>query len=124
MFYGCNSLKNLDLSNLNTIKVKDMHSMFQNCSSLINLDLSNLNTENVTNIHSMFAGCSSLTHLDLSNFNLKQKVKDFRDVASLLMGCNSLNINGIVTNEPNILNEIVLGQLFKTATNPTNCGIF
>ena len=124
MFYGCNSLKNVDLSNLNTVKVIDMHSMFQNCSSLINLDLSNLNTENVTNIHSMFAGCSSLTHLDLSNFNLKQKVKDFRDVASLLMGCNSLNINGIVTNEPNILNEIVLGQLFKTATNPTNCGIF
>ena len=49
LFYGCNSLTSLDLSNFNTQNVKSMGHMFQNCYSLISLDLSNFNTENVIN---------------------------------------------------------------------------
>ena len=60
MFYGCESLTNLDLSNFNTNYVKNMMSMFDGCSSLINIDLSNFNTNKVKDMSDMFKGCSSL----------------------------------------------------------------
>ena len=39
MFYECNSLTNIDLSNFNTQNVIDMNSMFYGCKSLTNIDL-------------------------------------------------------------------------------------
>ena len=38
MFWGCSSLKELNLSNFNTSKVTNMESMFSNCNSLENLN--------------------------------------------------------------------------------------
>ena len=35
MFYGCNSLSSIDLSNFNTQNVTYMESMFSGCNSLI-----------------------------------------------------------------------------------------
>ena len=32
MFYKCNSLKSIDVSNWDVSNVKDMHSMFKNCN--------------------------------------------------------------------------------------------
>ena len=58
MFYGCSSLKELNLSNFNTNNVINMECMFSGCSSLKDLNLSNFNTNNVTNMISMFSGCS------------------------------------------------------------------
>ena len=58
MFYGCSSLKKLNLSNFNTNNVKDMRDMFYGCSSLKELNLSNFNTNNVKVIGHMFEGCS------------------------------------------------------------------
>ena len=43
--------------------------MFYKCELLNNIDLSNFNTNNVTNMRSMFCGCSSLNSINLSNFN-------------------------------------------------------
>ena len=60
MFYECDKLTNINLSNFNTQNVNDMSWMFSKCSSLTNLDLSNFNTQNVTNMCGMFIGCSSL----------------------------------------------------------------
>ena len=34
MFYGCSSLSNLNLSNLNTQKVTNMKDIFKGCNSL------------------------------------------------------------------------------------------
>ena len=36
-----------------------MSDMFNGCSSLKELNLNNINTNNVTNMHSMFFGCSN-----------------------------------------------------------------
>ena len=44
MYYQCNSLTKLNLSNFNTQNVTNMIGMFQNCNSLTNLNLSNFNT--------------------------------------------------------------------------------
>jgi bacterial surface protein 26-residue repeat protein (3 repeats) (fragment) len=38
MFFGCESLRTLDLSNFDTAKVTDMSWMFDGCESLTDLD--------------------------------------------------------------------------------------
>ena len=60
MFYDCNSLISLDLSNFNTQNVTNMRRMFCECNSLISLDLSNFNTQNVTNMYNIFYDCNSI----------------------------------------------------------------
>jgi surface protein len=60
MFYGCESLTSLDLSNFNTTKVENMSWMFCGCKSLTSLDLSNFNTAKVEDISWMFVDCESL----------------------------------------------------------------
>ena len=76
MFYYCESLINLNLSNFNTQNVTNMNYMFSHCKSLTNLNLSNFNTQNVTNMICMFSDCESLTNLNLKKDpNKKYKVK-------------------------------------------------
>ena len=69
MFYGCSSLTSLDVSHFNTANVTDMSMMFGYCKGLISLDLSRFNTSNVTDMSRMFNSCVALTRLDLSRFN-------------------------------------------------------
>ena len=61
MFYGCSSLKEINLSNFNTNNVTNMSGMFEGCSSLKQINLSNFNTNNVTDMYDMFIGCEKLT---------------------------------------------------------------
>ena len=56
MFFGYSSLKELNLSNLNTNNVTDMSCMFSGCSSLKELNLSDF-YNNVTDMAFMFSGC-------------------------------------------------------------------
>ena len=72
MFSECVSLTSINLTNLCTANVIDMNHMFYKCVSLTNIDVSSFNTENVVYMHSMFEGCASLTNLNLSNFNTKK----------------------------------------------------
>ena len=59
MFCGCSSIKELDLSNFNTINVKDFRWMFRDCCSLKKLDISNfIITEKIVFMDGMFYNCS------------------------------------------------------------------
>ncbi|MEY8391610.1 BspA family leucine-rich repeat surface protein [Lachnospiraceae bacterium 45-W7] len=69
MFYGCQSLGQLDISSFDTSQVADMHQMFYECQSLRQLDVSKFDTGQVTDMSSMFWGCSALEELDLSSFD-------------------------------------------------------
>ena len=86
LFYECDSLTNIDLSNFNTQNITDMHSMFHGCNSLTNINLSNINTQNVNNISWIFYNCSSLTSIDLSNFN----TQNVNNMSHMFFGCTSL----------------------------------
>ena len=86
IFYGCNSLTNIDLSNFNTQNVTNMSYMFWGCNALTNIDLSNFNTQNVTNMCGMFSECNSLTNIDLYNFN----TQNVTNMSGMFYGCNSL----------------------------------
>ena len=75
--------------------------MFFFCNSLTNLNLSNFNTQNVTNMMSMFGRCESLTNLNLSNFI----TQDVTDMFGIFFGCNSLKKENITTKDIRILEE-------------------
>ena len=62
MFYGCNSLRLLNLSSFDTRKVKYAENMFQDCSWLKTIFVGDgWNLSNCTNSDNMFKGCTSLT---------------------------------------------------------------
>jgi uncharacterized repeat protein (TIGR02543 family) len=86
MFYNCNSLTKLDISNFDTSNVTDMSSMFYKCQALTELDISNFDTNNVTDMSSMFHNCKSLTELDLSSFNTSQVT----DMSYMFCNCQAL----------------------------------
>ena len=86
MFWGFRKLVSVDLSGLDTSRVKSMYGMFRYCESLETVDLSPLDTSGVTNMREMFAGCASLPAVDLSGFDFSQ-VAD----ASMMFGnCGEL----------------------------------
>ncbi len=60
-FAGCTSLKNVNLSKLDTSDVTNMSYMFNNCYSLTTIEgIAGLNTSNVTEMDMMFYCCEKL----------------------------------------------------------------
>ena len=102
LFYKCNNLININVTNFNTQNVTNMKSMFDGCSSLKNLDLSNFNTLNVTNMSCMFNGCTSLKNINLSKFN----TQNVTDMIAMFYGCSSMKKKNVITNDKKILQEI------------------
>ena len=108
MFDGCSSLTSLDLSSLDTSSVEDMDGMFRGCSSLSSLDLSGLDTSSVEDMESMFYGCSSLTSLDLSGLDTSR----VKDMDWMLDGCSSLtslDLSGLDTSSVNTMDGMFRG---------------
>ena len=89
LFYGCASLKSINIKNLNTKNVNNMEYMFSSCSKLkaIEIDDYKFNTENVINMSNMFLNCFELTSLNISHFNTK-KVLNMNKIFS---GCSSIS---------------------------------
>lgn len=100
MFYNCNKLTSLDLSEFDTSNVTSMSSMFRNCSSLTDLDLSDFNTVKVTSMTAMFSGCSSLTSLNLSSFDTSSVIT-MNDMFSNCSSLTSLNVSSFNTSKVN-----------------------
>ena len=86
LFWDCNALQTIDLSTLDTRSVTDMSGMFNYCNSLKTVDLSGVNTASVTDMNNMFYYCSSLTDLDLSSFN----TASVTNMRYMFEGCSSL----------------------------------
>ncbi len=87
MFYGCESLEELDVSGFRTDNTESMHAMFLNCRSLKNLDVSGFNTAKVKYMSSMFYGCSGLTSLNVSNFDTSNVI----NMSNMFSGCTGLS---------------------------------
>ena len=86
MFYYCEALANIDVSNFDTSKVTNMSNMFSGCKSLTSLDVSNFDTSKVTNMSSMFSSCESLTKFDLRNFDTSKVT----DMSHMFLYCGDL----------------------------------
>ena len=86
MFSGCSSLKTINLEYFNTSLVTNMSSLFRGCLQLESIDLSNLETSSVNDMSKMFYGCSKLTSIDLLSFDTFSVV----DISSMFDGCSSI----------------------------------
>ena len=73
LFASCGKLESLDLTGVDTSKVRDMSWMFGFCSSLKEVDFKSFNTENVTNMYAMFA-YTGLERVDLRSFNTRNVI--------------------------------------------------
>ena len=112
MFYNCEALTNLFLSNFNTQNVTNMSYMFYNCKSLTNLNLSNFNTQNVTNMSNMFYNCEALINLKYQNSIVVQSIfqsKEFHE-----MDLNVYKNNKELSKLKDIQRDLVMGS-FKFA---------
>ena len=70
MFFGCDRLETLDLSNFNTINLESARQMISFCSKLKTVDASNFDTRNLSDFESMFCNCDELTTLYINiDFN-------------------------------------------------------
>ena len=74
MFNDCSKLEKIEFGNINTPSLEYMVAMLQSCSNLKSVDLSKFNTSKVTSMTSMFKGCSSLIYLNLKSFKLENTV--------------------------------------------------
>ena len=86
MFYGCNELENINFTNFTTFNVTEMSHLFKGCFSLKKLDLSSFNTERVSDMKFMFYGCKSLKEINLASFN----TENVNNMRSMFDECNSL----------------------------------
>lgn len=69
MFYGCESVKVLDVHTFNTSKVTDMHGMFYHCKKASIINVTGLNTSNVTRMSWMFGSCDEISSVDAGSFD-------------------------------------------------------
>ena len=111
MFMGCEALKSLDVSSFNTEKVVNMMGMFNSCKSLEKLNLSNFKTKNVTKIDMMFMFCSKLTYLNLLNFTT-EKVK-YTLFIGIFLVCSSLKEENLITHDKMLLDNFMQNKLFE-----------
>ena len=108
LFFGCSSLKSIDLSSFNTTNVKNMSGMFSYCHSLNSIDLSLFNTTNVKNMSGMFCDCSSLKSIDLSSFN----TNNVNDMSCMFFDCSSLksiDLSSFNTTNVNDMSDMFVG---------------
>ena len=76
MFYQCEKLVELDLTNWNPMLLQRASYMFYNCSNLkIIKNIENWQLPNIKDVRSMFSGCTKLD-VDLSNWDLTI-IKDY-----------------------------------------------
>ena len=69
LFDGCRKLIKIDLTHFNTSKVTHMFNMFCNCNVLEKIDVSKFDTSNTISMDSMFSHCYVVKELDVSNFD-------------------------------------------------------
>ena len=85
-FDGCNNLTELNCSTWNTSKVYNMQLAFYNCNSLETIPVRDWNTKNVMYMDKTFGNCTSLVNLDVSKWDTTKVV----ELTNTFYHCSSL----------------------------------
>lgn len=104
LFYGCNSLANLDLSGFKTDQVTDMSYMFFFCYSLAELDLSGFRTANVTDMSYMFTGTTDVNRYIVAEDRAWENGGEFD--TSQIKGLRSLDLSSFDTRSVRNMNRM------------------
>ena len=98
MFEGTVALQSLDITGIDTSKVKNMFGMFY-LSALPNLDLTQLNTSSVTNMNSMFKQMSMISSLNFASFDTSN-VTDFGEMfRGIVIGSRTMDVRSFNTSK-------------------------
>ena len=91
MFRKCTKLKNIiGIENLDVSKLEDANGMFYMCENLVELDLTNWNTISLENMSYMFYNCSNLKIIkNIENWQLT----NIKDVSYMFYDCAKLDVN-------------------------------
>ena len=108
----------VDVSNFNTGKVKNMQNMFAG-SPFESLDLSRWDTKNVTNMLGMFLGMGILNSLDVSHFNTS-KVTDMSYMFLRMFKLNALDLSSFDTSNVTNMSSMFSGDKNLTSLNVSN----
>ena len=111
-FGGCNLLKSVDVSNIDTSNTTYMFEMFSGCEYLTSLDLSRFDTSKAINMAYMFRGCIRLTTLNLSNFTVTEDA----GVSQILSGCRNLAELRLDNCDNYTISRIINSDGFPTGT--------
>ena len=87
LFYECNALTQLDLSNWDTSNIQYMVDTFDGCNNLTELNCSTWNTSKVYNMQLAFYNCNSLETIPVRDWNTKSLMymdKAFGNCTSLV----------------------------------------
>ena len=87
LFYECNALTQLDLSNWDTSNIQYMVATFDGCNNLTELNCSTWNTSKVYNMQLAFYNCNSLETIPVRDWNTKSLMymdKAFGNCTSLV----------------------------------------
>ena len=71
MFYNCELLSFINLSNLNAQNVINISDIFFDCNSLVEVNLFKEDTPNLVYMAYAFSNCNSLANIDLSKLNTR-----------------------------------------------------
>ena len=121
MFYGMNSIKELNLDNFNTSKVEDMNSMFNGMNELDSLDISNFNIDSNISTNSMFKYCKSLKEIMVGNINNDINIpvvlyddnnNEYNNLNGITKGTNLYKKYEVRFNELDITNDILYNHVF------------
>lgn len=104
-FYGCTSLKNVDLTNCNISEIKNISGMFSNCTSIENINFGDNDVHGVENLENMFYKCLTLKSLDLSKFNTS-KVTSMKQMFYRCESLEAINLSNFVTPYLNNMNSM------------------
>ena len=108
IFYGCSSLQSIDLSNLIATKLNDMSEMFRECKSLKSVNFSNFDCPLLDTMSYIFFGCRALESIDFTNFHTPKLF----DMYNMFYGCTSLisiNLSSFDTSQVSIMNNMFYG---------------
>ena len=91
MFSQCPKLKNIiGIENLDVSKLEDVSYMFYGCQNLVELDLTNWNPKLLQKTHYMFYGCSNLKIIkNIENWQLP----NIKNVRQMFDKCDKLDID-------------------------------
>ena len=98
MFRDCINLEKINFGNINTSLVNNMQELFYNCLELKSIDLSNFDTSEVSHMGWMFFNCASLTSINLTNFNTS-KVESMYSMFAFCENLISIDVSNFDTSK-------------------------
>ena len=117
IFWGLESLKQIDFNEVDTKNVETMDSMFRGCRALSEVDLSCFDTSKVTTFANMFNGDYSLKNLDLSSFNTS-KVTNMSHMFEYCKNMSNIDIHSFDTSS-----VTYMGGMFYACFNLKNLDV-